>query len=214
MPHIRSKKYSAVEEKLKLYDEFMKKMEKLTDIQQQVANEIQEIKEKYEKEIKEQDIIIAEEDEKEIANKANSPLREYSISATEEQKLKKKEQIEKQDWISQGWACCHECRPKKPDGFPDGEKIWSCALGLWVDWRSVLSPQYKTSMCNRGDDCVVKYGRCCFAHHEGELRKNYNFKKLIKIEDYQKHQVKTMTKLKTGEWDWEKELIHDRLIKE
>ena len=64
MPHIRSKKYQAMEEKIKLYSEFMEKIDRLNDVYDQVRDEMKELKIKYEKNIEEQNIIIEEENKK------------------------------------------------------------------------------------------------------------------------------------------------------
>ena len=211
MPHIRAKKFQAMEYKIEIFSEFMTKMDNLNDIQKQIQDEIQELKVKYKKKIEEQDLIIEEEDKKEVANKVNSPISEYLICSTSEEKQEQEEKRKNQPTISWGYKCPHKHQPLKSNGKPSQEQQWSCVLGLWVDWRSPLCPMYKTTMCDRGGDCHLG-DRCCFAHSKSEIKDNYNFNTLIPMENYNKHKIKMEAKLKAG-WDWEKELIHDRIIK-
>ena len=214
MPHIRSKKYQAMEEKIKLYSEFMEKIDRLNDVYDQVRDEMKELKIKYEKNIEEQNIIIEEENKKEIVNVVNSPTQNLNISPTRDEIEETTAKRNKQDTVSVGYKCAYSHQPMLRDGTGrvNQEVQWNAYLGLWVDWRSELSPKYKTTMCQRGDDCKLG-GRCCYAHSKEQLRPNYNIKTMIPIENYKRHKLEMEAKLKTG-WDWEKELVFDRIIKE
>ena len=212
MPHIRAKKYQAMGDKIELLDELMTKMHHLNQIQDQIQEEIRELKVKYKKKIEEQDLIIEEEDKVEVKNKANS-ISKYAICSTSQEIQEQEEKRKHQPTISWGYKVNYENQPKDADGNPCQEHQWSCVLGLWVDWRSPLSPMYKRRLCGRHMRNTCDLGqRCCFAHGENEIRGNYNIKMLMPIENYNKHKIKMEAKLKTG-WDWEKELIHDRIIK-
>ncbi len=213
MPHIRARKYSAMEEKIKLYEEYTRKLDKLKEVQNQLQDEMEQLKVKYDNDIKSQDIIIDEENKKEVQNSRNSDTR--GIAPTDAEKKAKQEQVGGYRQIAYGWKCAICEQPKKPtiDGTgeqPNQEYTWSHVLGLWVDWRSPYAPKYKTSMCQRGERCSLG-DRCCFAHNHSELREDYNIKELFDIEDYEKHKTRIHAKLKEG-WDWRKELIEDKLV--
>ena len=212
MPHIRAKKYNAMEEKIKLYSEFMTKMEQLTEVQNKLQDEMESLKVKYKQNIEGQDLIIHEENKKEVCNKTNSTAK-YAICSTAQEIQEQNAIRSAQPMISWGYRAAREHQPKGPDGHPSQEQQWSCVLGLWVDWRSPLSPMYKRRMCGRHlkGECTLG-DRCCFAHGESEIKGNYNIKRMIPIENYNKHKIEMEAKLKTN-WDWEKELIQDRIIK-
>ena len=215
MPHIRARKYSAIEEKMKIYEEYMRKVDELTEVQNQLQDEMKQLKVKYDNDIKNQDIIIDEEDKKEVQNSGPTLTRNIGMTATE--RKAKEEKVQGYRQISYGYRCAICEQPKKPDGYggecPNEEYCWSPVLGLWVDWRGDLAPKYRTSMCRRfADGGRCREGdKCCFAHHESKLRPSYSIKQLFPIEDYEKHKTRVHAKLKEG-WDWRKELIEDKLV--
>ena len=92
MPHIRARKYSAMEEKIKLYEEYTRKLDKLNEVQNQLQDEMEQLKVKYDNDIKSQDIIIEEENKKEVQNSRNSNTR--GIAPTDAEKKEKQEKAE------------------------------------------------------------------------------------------------------------------------
>ena len=116
MPHIRSKKYQAMEEKIKLYSEFMEKIDRLNDVYDQVRDEMKELKIKYEKNIEEQNIIIEEENKKEIVNVVNSPTQNLNISPTRDEIEETTAKRNKQDTVSVGYKCAYAHQPMLRDG--------------------------------------------------------------------------------------------------
>ena len=137
MPHIRAKKYQAMEDKIKLLSDFVEKSSELDDMRTQLENEMKELKVNHQKKVEELDLIIYAENKKESCNK-NGP--DLGICLTEEEKKEEKEKRKKNPLISFGYKCEYSHQPKRVNGTGSQEQQWSSVLGIWVDWRSPLSP--------------------------------------------------------------------------
>ena len=209
MPHIRTKKYNAMEEKIKVMSQFMEKSSYLQEVLNTLKNEMEELQVNCDKKIKDLDLVIHEENKKDVGNSVNTG-QDLGIAPTIEEQKAIQERDKNDIPLSEGFKCVFTEQPKDAKGNPDQQLQWSPILGLWVDWRSPLSPKYKTSMCDRGDNCKLG-SRCCFAHTKSEIRPHYNINLNKTIKDYKKHKIETEVRIREG-WDWEKELIHDKII--
>ncbi len=212
MPHVRNKKFEAMHVKIEVMSKLMKDTCHIKEKINLLENQLTDLQKSCEKQLKELDAKIYEEDKKEVRNRANSAVQGLGIAPCEEE-VEEHEVKEFQGIrLSEGYKCVFIEQPKLKNGKPDQQKNWSPILGLWIDWRSPLNLKYKTSMCHNFREGGCHMGnRCCYAHHEDELRPNYSINLNKTITDYRKHKTEIELRLKTG-WDWEQELIHDKII--